>query len=521
MARRGRLKFAHDLDDSALDRTDAYDVAGRISSGYAGSYLPNSNVTSGPYQEGFSYDVWGNLSGRTWRQYETVWTPGGTVRYPATRSYSETFVNNRSTNAGWSYDADGRALTSTSAVNSSYTQTNSYDAAGQMISTSVPSTNYSFAYDGNGQRVKYVENGDITYYVTSTVLGQIVAELNPFGAKKRSYVYAGGQVLAKQEGNQVLWDNRDSTGRSARLTSSNATVTSRVELDPLSVAVDPTNVPQGNSPYTISPVGFYGSPTEPNLGCRADNVPTSCNLVQASLRAGGSIECLGGPCPTAGWNPNRDGPGQGGFFLYRYDAFGNQFGVPIGGSTSPQNAGIKFQHPQNPAPTPRPEVDKLYGWWGPCNRSANDLMRTVRRDFSKFGNFAESVAGGTAVAGIHFDSGPITQGRVIGITVGAVSTVDPSLSYSQHVSVTVNPASTMGFTFVTNPGHFFYPGTISFSARDVTSNGASAVDFQIKAQGQLADFLARRTFEFGGGDFEDDAWKNFLAKIRKSCGHSQ
>src|SRR2546426_496442 len=63
--------------------------------------------------------------------------------------------------------------------------------------------------------------------------------------------------------------------------------------------------------------------------------------------------------------------------------------------------------PQKSAPTPT--VNKLYGWWGLCNRSANDLMRTIRRDFSKFGNYIESAAGGTALAGIHFDSGPITQ----------------------------------------------------------------------------------------------------------------
>ena len=71
-------------------------------------------------------------------------------------------------------------------------------------------------------------------------------------------------------------------------------------------------------------------------------------------------------------------------------------------------------------------------------------MRTIRRDFSKFGNYVESAAGGLAVAGIHFDSGPITQGRVIGITVGAVSTVDPSISLSRHVSVTVNPETKTG-----------------------------------------------------------------------------
>lgn len=43
------------------------------------------------------------------------------------------------------------------------------------------------------------------------------------------------------------------------------------------------------------------------------------------------------------------------------------------------------------------------------------------------------VAGGLAVAGIKFDSGPITQGRTIGITVGAFSTVDPSISRLKYV----------------------------------------------------------------------------------------
>jgi hypothetical protein len=142
-------------------------------------------------------------------------------------------------------------------------------------------------------------------------------------------------------------------------------------------------------------------------------------------------------------------------------------------------------------------------------------MRTIRRDFSKFGNFSEPVAGGTALAGIKFDSGPITQGRNIGITVGAVSTVDPSISYSQRVSVTVNPASTTSFTFVTNPGHFFYPGTISFSASDT----ASGVHFQITAKGDLAGATATLGFYGGGGAFEDDAWRSFLAKVRASCGN--
>lgn len=284
----GRLKFAHDLDDSKLDRTDAYNQAGRISNGSAGVPFPNQpSVTTGPYQEGFSYDVWGNLTGRSWRQYETQWTPGGTVRYPATHSYSETYVNNRSTSSGWQYDADGRLLSSTSLTATNYIQNYGYDAAGSMVTSTAPGKTITMAYDGSGQRIKFVENNDITYYVISTVLGQAVSELNQFGQEKRSYVYAGPQVVAKQENNQVLWDNRDASGRSTRMVSANATVTSRVELDPLSVAVDPTNVAEGNSPYSMSPVGFYGTPQNPNTGCSLGGVEMSCGYARHLVEVGG------------------------------------------------------------------------------------------------------------------------------------------------------------------------------------------------------------------------------------------
>jgi hypothetical protein len=142
-------------------------------------------------------------------------------------------------------------------------------------------------------------------------------------------------------------------------------------------------------------------------------------------------------------------------------------------------------------------------------------MRTIRRDFSKIGNFSEVVAGGLGYAWIKFESGPIRRGRTIGITVGSISTVDPRISYSRSMSVTVSSASSSGFTFTTNPGHVFYPGTISFSANDT----ASGVRFAINLRGELADFMSRRGFQFGGGAFEDDAWKSFLGKVRESCGN--
>jgi len=142
-------------------------------------------------------------------------------------------------------------------------------------------------------------------------------------------------------------------------------------------------------------------------------------------------------------------------------------------------------------------------------------MRTIRRDFSKFGNFSESIDHGLAYAFLTFAPGPITQGKVINISTGAMSTIDPSFSLGRNMSVTVTAASAMSFTFTTNPGHVFYPGTISFSANDTQSG----VHFGIKLNAQLADSQARLGFALGFGKFEDDSWNHLLNLIKRSCGN--
>ncbi len=142
-------------------------------------------------------------------------------------------------------------------------------------------------------------------------------------------------------------------------------------------------------------------------------------------------------------------------------------------------------------------------------------MRTIRRDFSKFGNFSELIDRGLVSAFLTFAPGPITQGRVIDIATGGLSTIDGSISGARNMSVTVTAASTMSFTFTTNPGHVFYPGTISFSANDTESG----VHFEIRLHGQLADRQARVGYVLGFGKFENDSWKHFLNLVRKSCGN--
>lgn len=273
----GRVKYSHDLVSSNLDRTFTFNHTGQLNSAKAGVPQNNGSYYSGPFEQGYTKDVWGNLTGRTWRTFQTTWTPYGTYTYPQQNSYNESYVNNRNTATGWLYDAEGNLLTSTGG---GQTLQYTYDSAGMLRTSTAPGKNITQDFDGDGQRARFAENSTVTYYVRSSMLGgQPITEVNQYGAKVRGYVYAGGAVLAKQEGSQVLWDQRDVSGISMRLTNSSGTVTSKVETDPLGTQVDDT----ANYNYSggggggFNPNGFYGTPTNPNTGCTLGGMAMSCS----------------------------------------------------------------------------------------------------------------------------------------------------------------------------------------------------------------------------------------------------
>jgi RHS repeat-associated protein len=87
-------------------------------------------------------------------------------------------------------------------------------------------------HDGDGLRVKNVENGGTTYFLHSTVVGgQVVAELDASGGWMRGYVYAGEQTIAVQAGG-VLWTHQDPINKSQRVTDASGNVAETIELDP-------------------------------------------------------------------------------------------------------------------------------------------------------------------------------------------------------------------------------------------------------------------------------------------------
>jgi hypothetical protein len=126
---------------------------------------------------------------------------------------------------GFTYDAAGN-------LTNDLGQNFAYDVTGQQTSASYGGYSLSQEYDGDGLRAKKTENGSVSYYLRSSVLGgQVVAEINSSGGWQRGYVYTGGSLLAVQQ-NGVNWMHEDPVTKSKRVTNDQGTVVSTVELDP-------------------------------------------------------------------------------------------------------------------------------------------------------------------------------------------------------------------------------------------------------------------------------------------------
>ncbi len=324
----GRINASTDLVNSNLNRSYGYDQVGRLSLGDTAS-----GTNNGPYKQTYGYDVWGNLTSRSWRTF--AYSPYCNCTYPQTNGASSVYSNNKNTASGWIYDADGQLLSS--AENGS-TFNYSYDAAGRMASATQPGKTIYQSFDGDGLRGKWNENGVVTYYVRSSVLGgQVIIELDQYGGKKRGYIYDDlGETIAKQENGQVLWDLRDASGVSTRLVNAGGVVTSRIETDPLGTQVDDTqtyNYNGGGNGYAFNPNGFYGDPQQPNMGCMADGAPADCGWVARQINNGNAAQCPNNDCSARSVN--------GQWQSFRFTANGAGYvsnSAFFGGGASPQNA---------------------------------------------------------------------------------------------------------------------------------------------------------------------------------------
>ncbi|HEV7745767.1 MAG TPA: S8 family serine peptidase [Pyrinomonadaceae bacterium] len=223
----GRVSYAQNIYDATLDRSYEYDHVGRLIVSHSGTearaHAFDGNLwgtMDGPYSQGYDFDVWGNVI------HKSGWggeVQGGTAGQSSDKYY--TYTGNRRN--GFSYDAAGN-------LTNDLGQTFTYDATGQQTTAAYGGYSLQQSYDGNGLRAKKSDNGAVTYYLRSSVLGgQVVAEMSGSGVFQRSYIYLGGQVLALKLANgSSYWVHEDPITKSKRITDMFGAIISTIELDP-------------------------------------------------------------------------------------------------------------------------------------------------------------------------------------------------------------------------------------------------------------------------------------------------
>jgi YD repeat-containing protein len=245
----GLVKYIRDLTqvNSPFDRGFRYDLVGRLTQALSGTEARGGTLADGPYRETYTYDAWDNVTGRT----TLNWNSDVTGATPQVTESGER-------NSAWDYDAGGNVLR----VDENNRRFK-YDAAGRMVemTDTVSRPNNSTAartqrrsYDGDGRWIKELKNNVGTYHVRSTALrGAVLTELDSSGQKLKTNVYAGGELLARQENNKVVWQHRTPFGTSEWDTASNGEVLDRTELDPLNADVG-TEPPESEGGAEMGPI---------------------------------------------------------------------------------------------------------------------------------------------------------------------------------------------------------------------------------------------------------------------------
>jgi YD repeat-containing protein len=256
-----RLRFSSDLIDHRFDRFYSYDHASRIKEAFSGAEARFEPATDDrPYRQTYGFDAMGHLTQRT----SKVWL--------VNMSSSDSYTNNRHNPVGslWQYDADGNPLMM---PGTGY----EYDAAGRAV-TLTTATPTNLAYDGDGRQVKSAETvydpetetetTTTKYYVRSTVLGgEVLTEIEPENNHTRTFVYAGGSVLATQESYGspfVWWEHRDPSNATYRTTMVGTQPGDHAELDPSGTNAGISNGVSQSIPDegSLAPYPSFGNPSQ-------------------------------------------------------------------------------------------------------------------------------------------------------------------------------------------------------------------------------------------------------------------
>jgi hypothetical protein len=293
----GRIKTAWDSSNNWFDRAYTYDHAGRLKEALTyrrarGLSPYPSNLYPDPYHQNITYDAFNHTS-RTG------------LLYTGEPSDVGTWINNRRTDSGWQYDANGNTT-----VDPNFTHT--FDAAGKT-SHSVsfdkvgdgvnypfqPRTDIEQTYDGigaPGKRIQIsrqpdsfdsgappIEDVQTTYYLRSTVLdGAAVVELNGPGGSDIVNVYAAGQRIARDEWNNVRFEQINPVTGSLVVSHGHPAnrSTTRQERDSFGAEIPNSNPYPSSQHYVDLKFGeqMYiegGDPFDYSTGREIDGIPVS------------------------------------------------------------------------------------------------------------------------------------------------------------------------------------------------------------------------------------------------------
>ncbi len=157
---------------------------------------------------------------------------------------------------------------------------------------------------------------------------------------------------------------------------------------------------------------------------------------------------------------------------------------------------------------PAAQWDKQWGDTMPCQKSAQEVMAALQKDFSQLASFNVPPAYASF-------TGEIKEGSTVNITIGASVPVAPGLPGIpvpvNTVAVNVSSVTPNAFTFTTTSDHFMYPGYVQFSATQV----GSEVQFMVQAHGDWNGFWGDINKIIQAG--EAITWGHLTNQIREIC----
>jgi hypothetical protein len=298
-------------------------LAGRLKEAYSGvdarAFVGDATLGSAdvPYRHTYTYDVWDNQRDRTGHYW------GGDDAAPVD------FDPAAGRTPGWVYDADGRLVSRNEEPPNEFEYEPvrfKYDTAGRravttqttsrqlstpthpVLTTAVTATDF---YDGDGLGVKRAKvtqlnaNAPATsaiYYLRSSVLGgRLITEYNALGARMSSFAYAGGEVLAVQQGvntasPSLRWRHQNPVTGDARETDATGRVRAETHLDPTGEPGESGGTGEGMSQASVDARVAQLIPGWGNsggVGCYVDYLEVPCGMAMSIYERGGAEEASG------------------------------------------------------------------------------------------------------------------------------------------------------------------------------------------------------------------------------------